>query len=160
MQDYKPLVVSAVEHSIDAVNAIVATLQRDQSDILDWNYPQDVVEDFNRFSGIIPHYIEYFGSSELAICVEPETYASRRQQQACTATLTDTSMMLRSMTPKSVHVPSSRGTTVFEKVLVKSGWLKLTQTLLWFRKNELLPPNEYPPETDSPEAGLRNANFR
>lgn len=56
MQDYKPLVVSAVERSIDAVNAIVATLQRDQSlrsDILDLNYPQDVVEDFNKSSGLV-----------------------------------------------------------------------------------------------------------
>ncbi|KAI0793589.1 hypothetical protein C8Q74DRAFT_1365197 [Fomes fomentarius] len=56
MQDYKPLVVSAVERSIDAVNAIVATLQRDQSlrsDILDLNYPKDVVEDFNQSSELV-----------------------------------------------------------------------------------------------------------
>ncbi len=44
---------------------------------------------------------------------------------------------------------------------MKDGWLEpLARTPLWFRKNELLPPKGYPPETDSPEAGLRNANLR
>ena len=51
--DQKTSVVSAVEHSLQSVNAIVVLLQREgplSSDILDLNYSGDVVQDFPHHS--------------------------------------------------------------------------------------------------------------
>ncbi|RPD58004.1 hypothetical protein L226DRAFT_547039 [Lentinus tigrinus ALCF2SS1-7] len=49
MADYRPSIVTDVQHSVEAINAVFLVLQRDHplsSDILDINYSQDIVEQF------------------------------------------------------------------------------------------------------------------